>query len=465
MDLSLNRLINNAIKFLLCLFIFLIPLQTRYLYSIGKINGDISEYTTLSLYANEIILLAILILYISLGTWRLIIHPAKKVKFTEFFKRIAANPPHILFPVILLLWSGISIIWANNKIIAWHRWTIFLEGIIIFLFLAKEKIINSKKIIIIFMIGAIIQSALSIKQFSEQYIYSNKYLGISAQNPANLGTSVVETFNNRWLRSYGSFPHPNILGAYFIIILLLILTSYSKVKSALSLDKNFSSTSSCSHSNNISEFFFIFFIWLIGLSLLLTFSRSAWLAGGISIILILITFRKNKILNQKYYKPLSTCYAKIFLVLFLSLSFSLAVFFLRTPIFSRIANKSRLEIKSSQERILSYKESFGIIKQNWLLGVGAGNYVLALYNKNPQFKSYNYQPVHNLFLLIWAELGFIGLLIFILFLFYTIKNIKNQLPQLILCVTILILASFDHYFWTLHPGVMLLWVSMGLINI
>ena len=57
-----------------------------------------------------------------------------------------------------------------------------------------------------------------------------------------------------------------------------------------------------------------------------------------------------------------------------------------------------------------------IIKDNWLIGVGIGNYTFALRAKYPEIKVWELQPVHNTYLLILAELGVVGFLFLLLLL-------------------------------------------------
>jgi len=136
----------------------------------------------------------------------------------------------------------------------------------------------------------------------------------------------------------------------------------------------------------------------------------------------------------------------------------------------------RLENKSNIARLESYKNSWQLIKNNWLMGVGAGNYTLALKNKLAEnLASYDYQPAHNVFLLVWAETGIVGLLFFIiLFLYLLISNFKflisNQCPifnnpiiNIGIIIFLLIIIIFDHWLWSLHFGILFFWLIIGLV--
>lgn len=62
------------------------------------------------------------------------------------------------------------------------------------------------------------------------------------------------------------------------------------------------------------------------------------------------------------------------------------------------------------QRIEDFRMSEPIIRQHMWLGVGAGNYALTLAQRMPPMPhGLRYTPVHNVALLMWAELGLLGL--------------------------------------------------------
>ncbi len=531
--------LKKFVKYLFFLFIFLLPFQTRYIYQQATLNpslpspqmgGNIAwEYGTLSLYATEILLGIIIILYIIgfITAYSRAYHNMPLQKFSQSAKRNLKNPL-IFLPLALLLLSAASIFWSYDKIIAWNKCIILMEGIIVYLFillssidknislsshiegrkgfsspleggkggvepLADPATQNSKKYIFLpLLAGAILQSILAIYQFVSQHISANKWLGIASHIPETLGTSVVETPLRRWLRAYGSLPHPNILAAYLgIALLIFLLFTFKK-----SPEKN--QQQELTNAEDLKQrglgILKVFAIFIISSAIVFTFSRAAWIGLFICIIIFFV-LTKFKIKNIPPCLRRQVIPSFGFFILFL-----FVLFLAREPILTRIKSSERLEQKSNQERILSYKESADIIKENWLLGTGIGNYTLALYKKNPSLSSYEYQPVHNLFMLILAELGILGLFIFLLFLFYIAKKlIKSLRPELtdtspssqslpvclsaqagagrqedtltieknhfiILFIFIFIISLFDHYFWSLYFGVLLFWISAGILT-
>ncbi|MDP2860943.1 MAG: O-antigen ligase family protein, partial [bacterium] len=111
-------------------------------------------------------------------------------------------------------------------------------------------------------------------------------------------------------------------------------------------------------------------------------------------------------------------------------------------------------------------------------GVGLGNFLRELprYFQGTE-SSFFLQPVHNAYLLILAETGIFGFLLslylFYLFfkkLFFRWRSLHFSFPISLACwqaghfsfFLILFLSLFDHYWWTLQQGQMLLGLIMGL---
>jgi O-antigen ligase len=269
-----------------------------------------------------------------------------------------------------------------------------------------------------------------------------------AQQTADmLGTSVVETDSSRWLRAYGTFPHPNILGGWLVVSLLsLIAVSRGLVQEVRGA------------KDKITKMRFAIrylFFAVIVFGLLATFSRSAWLAALIGIGIFIIISIKEKLFRRLAIKL--TGILIIVVVLFGAL--------FPDQLSSRINNQDRLEVKSTQERVAGFGEAWEVIKQNRILGTGIGNYGLAVHqdidNSQP---SYCYQPAHNVLMLVWAELGIVVLFSILYFLssIFMRKKRMRILRAGILFLPIIIISLFDHYLWSLYSGMMILMVYFSI---
>ncbi len=190
--------------------------------------------------------------------------------------------------------------------------------------------------------------------------------------------------------------------------------------------------------------------FILGLiALFLSFSRTAWIAGAVSLIALLLFLAKNKI---KALGILST----VFLVGFMTTGNIVA---------SRLQTLVNVDQQSLVVRQQLNVASLKMISDHPLLGVGLNNFLIAL----PQYYQLKnitrfYQPAHNIYLMMAAETGLVGLIIFIIFIAITIRHIiRTKHYLLLLLITeLLFLGLFDHYLYTLQQGQLLAALVFGL---
>ncbi len=437
-----NKL-QKIIEYGLYLFLFIFPWQTRWIIKDGKINGGYFEYGTYSLYISDILLLLLLFLWLFY-----FFNKNLTIKKLEKFWIALAFLDAIIF---------ISVFIASNHFLAFYKYIYFLLGVGLFALIVYFPF-NKTKAIFSFSLALLFQSLIAVAQFLTQLSPANKWLGMAEHDPAQLGISVVEGMGNlgfveRWLRAYGAFDHPNILGGFLALGLFVLIANLIARSKTIDLDK----------SDNFREKIFrmnIFFypvILIIIVGIFFSFSRSAWLAVSIFLLLFLIisVINKDK-LAQKYFLPI---FLYIGIIIFIiSLPFS-------NLIDARFKGQGRLEHISKEERIQSVYLAKDVLSDNWLFGVGVGNYTLSLRDK--YFKdqeAYYYQPTHNTFLLIWSEIGIFGFMAFLFFLFFIFfQKItkKHMLYRIPIFVSLAVLMFFDHWWWSLHFGVLYFWLICG----
>ena len=127
-------------------------------------------------------------------------------------------------------------------------------------------------------IQSIIHATVGILQTLENHSLGLPALGELELDPAWSGVSIVWAAGVRSLRAYGLSDHPNILGGCFAFSLLLLAAWYLDAKPQL-------------------RGFIAGAFALAALGLLLTFSRSAWLAlasGSVAMILLLLRTRHKR---------------------------------------------------------------------------------------------------------------------------------------------------------------------------
>jgi len=439
-----------VIEYLLCLFVFLLPLQTRYIFDLGESARRVGEYGVKSLYGLEILWAIIVILAIIELFYRLKIEGRPRFVWRRFIEKENLIITASLF---LVLWSLASIIWSGDKLLALEHAGFLIQGIVIF-FLILSGFAERKKISLAIVISAAAQGFLAWLQFLSQTVVGNKWLGIAAQSGKQLGVSVVEFADERWLRAYGSLPHPNILAGFLAVGFLFLL--------GLAHEYYAGEKRSIRYSLGI----YLGAAAILG-GLVFSFSRAAWLAvAGAIILYVVILFFNRKKLDLKI-----NWRAAIQFLVFCSVlcAFLSGVFW--GPISTRLFPNSRLEVKSIDERINYYEQGLSVIRGHRFLGTGIGNYTRALYDLIPEkMPSYFYQPVHNIYLLIWAELGIVGLVLFLLLiglLVYKFISFKlagehwNLIYGLAMAV-LLIIGFFDHWLWSMYFGTMLFWLIVSL---
>jgi len=448
------KYLEKIIEYGLYLLVFLLPWQTRWIIRAGEINNGYSEYLTISLYGIDLLLIILLLLF--LVKKFLVSPPATQAgEWPGNSKFSIKSPLTIIWWLVgvIDLFIFISLFFAPDKLLAIYRYGVFLLGLGLFWLIVKAGY-EKTKLIWSFLAGIFLPASLGLWQFLTQSSFANKWLGLATHAPSELGVSVIETMGaggigERWLRAYGGLDHPNILGGLLVMGILLIvgmiIRNYFKKVNL-----------------KFSKILLITYCLLLLTSLFFTFSRGAWIAliVGLVVMLAFAIIKKDWFAQREILKIVLAGSVLIFVL------FSQYGDLVKT----RISRDSRLEVKSSIERVEYFKNAKDLIEENWLLGAGIGNYVIKLATVNGDYpdnitkQAWEYQPVHNVFLLAWAEIGLVGLLGLLGLLGYlawlAFKN-KQQL-SLAMLLTLAIIMMVDHWLWSLHFGVLFFWLVMGI---
>jgi hypothetical protein len=457
-------IIQHFLEYGLYLFVFLLPWQTKLILRPGMLAGGDWEYGTISLFGTDILLVVLLILALILSRQKVSSqdnevslerdgnnHSGSSFE-TGLLSRVLGTRNDKTIWIILSgldLFVFLSIFFAPDTVLALYRYALFLSGLGLFWLLVKTEY-DKKKMAVAFFSALLIQALLAIGQFLTQFDPACKWLGLAAHSAGNLGDSVVETIGvdgvpERWLRAYGSLDHPNILGgllAIGLIIIIGVIVNHQRV------------------SNKKTDSQFIVYnlsLIIVFVALVFTFSRSAFLALAVGMIIFLIGSWANK--DRSSLKKMGG------IILLLAAISGIIFINYDNLLLTRSSVDSRLEMKSISERRLYLDDSLQLLKSDWLFGAGIGNYTKALAVKEPQRPWYGLNPVHNVFLLVWSEIGMGGFLFFLALLIYLIARSgreKNILSLSILAILVIIMM-LDHYLWSLHFGVLFFWLSLGFV--
>jgi O-antigen ligase len=382
---------------------------------------------------------------------------------------VAANLPKLrpadLFAVVsigvyvLIGWPGLRKLWTSTQ----RRWLlsmIALAGIcllsigwaaqpeiaavfaihtvlwILFAVRVACDDLQPASIAVSLLAGLFVNSLVGLAQFAMQHSVGLAFLGELQLDPNIYGLSVVGDDSLRVLRIYGLSGHPNVIGGFAAIALLwsvgLIARSRRRCLPIVLL------------------------IWLIGwVTLLLTFSRSAWLglAIGLGSIAVLAWPRRS---HWRSYQRLIALGGIILIPIA-----ALAIAFGPILIDRLTASRSPLEYSSIADRIDLATIAAKLIAERPFTGVGLGNFQIA----SRALLDPSTEPgwVHNVPLLIASELGLPGLLIWLIGIGLILINIINHYRRDELdiwrtvaagsLVAILTIMLFDHYWWTSSQGV------------
>ena len=298
----------------------------------------------------------------------------------------------------------------------------------------------------------VLQSVVALLQFLSGSSMGLKRLGEITVTAAWPGASVVMVGEQRWLRAYGLTQHPNLLAGCLMTMLLVVGGYYLMQRGWKRL---------------------LLLVTLgLGLAaLLLTFSRAAWLGlllgSGLALLLLLWAWRRNQ------WSPNWVAIGLLVTVLsFIVLSFIAANWQLLQP---RLGLTSQgTEIRSVESRAIQGPAAGALIQMRPVLGVGLGNYPTALYSlAREMVAAYPvYQPVYNVALLVTAELGILGgilwlSLILLPWLNLWLRRVQVQITPWwsVLSGAFLALTAvsfFDFYVWTSHQGRLVFWLVLGL---
>jgi len=105
------------------------------------------------------------------------------------------------------------------------------------------------------------------------------------------------------------------------------------------------------------------------------------------------------------------------------------------------------------------KSSFGVNRDNWLMGIGLGGFTKGMEGNIPLTSNgvMLIQPVHNVPLLMVSEIGVVGTLLYCVLLgSILLGNVKRMgwFKWLVVFVLIVI-GCFDHYLFSLPQGVVM----------
>lgn len=395
------------------IFFFLLPWQTIWIYNSIPVEGQDSPFTVLGIYLVELILLGVLVFARS----------ASAVTDSRVARTLA---------VVILLYCFVSIFLSTNFFLSFFQFLHVLFAVLLFLLLLDFRM-DMKRISFAFLLGLIPVVMLGVYQFIYGDSPAVTLLGLAAHHSATPGDAVLQSVDGiRRLRAYGSFSHPNIFGGYLAVASVVAVYLLGQYK-------------------GWRKHALILFSLIIVTGLLVTVSRSAIIG------LLLACVAGSVLLIGKRWQRLSKIFA--FSIVILGIASALAVNTFGTSL--RPGSSEIFEQQSQEERVVQYADFFPVLGNSWGLGSGLATYPIAYAEAVPGKTIWEYQPIHNVPLLIIAELGIGGVLLILLWMLsIDLPNIhrfpnKEAVFAFMMGTVLLFISFFDHYLWTSWSGLAL----------
>lgn len=247
------------------------------------------------------------------------------------------------------------------------------------------------------------------------------WLGERSFSYLSIGVAVWSLFSDTFIRVYGTFSHPNSLGGFMLVVWFLWLIFKPKVAGLWEKTSWW-----------IVSFMALGVIFLTG-------SRLVWSVWFLGIMI------------RAFYKIKNKGWWWILLGIFMGAGSVL------------LPAVSGWDESSFLKRISLATRALEIIRNNLLFGVGLGNFVANLPNNHKEVAYFWLQPVHNVGLLLVAELGLPVFLWGGYELWGWFLRHKRERWAWGLLGLIVLTGMWDHYWLTLPQNLGLLAIVLGLV--
>lgn len=413
-------------KLVFYIFIFSIPFQTRII--LKTWGPNFNEWEAAFFYFTDVLLLCLV--------------------FSWLFRRGEFRFEKAdWFLVLFLVFSAVSLINANVLSLGFYQLAKLFEFSLLYFYIKSnhKKIFRLQYAWFVLAASGIFQGTIALLQYIRQSSLGLKYLGESLLSPEVYGVAAFKVAGDLVMRAYGTFPHPNVLAAFLFMTIYIFYALYF------------------SDWGRERKWILFFYVPMLT-GFIFTYSRLIgllWFAGGLARFLILVLKPRIRKTHLRNYAE------RLIIVVSVSILIVVAVYLANDE-----AVHSRLSFSTSEEAYVARSfynkkslESFSFF------GYGAGNHIPWLRSELPGMPAKNYQPVHNIYLLILNETGILGLAAFILFmLFLSVRYLKSvsfdklfHYSFFIAFLSFLVMGFFDHYLWSLQQGRILFWFALGVL--
>ena len=376
------------------------------------------DYLSPTLYFTDVIVGVLLVIWCTQSIWK-----SYKKNDSNLYGKILSNIIYnkrlfFVIPIVILVFVNIH--FAINPYIALYGWVKIIEYVFLILYIFRQHVSVSQALLPL-SVGVLYSSMIGIAQYGLQHSLGGIFWFLGERTfyidtPGIARISVCQLFGSSCLlklRAYSTFSHPNVFGGYLAVIIPLLVH----------------------HWNQDHKRMYRLSAGIGSVALMLTFSRSSWVIAMFGIFGIWIWKRMSSVTT---FGLIVAC------VVMLVGGFIYAPVQEESVVVRQQLNVAALEIW----------------KHSPYFGVGVGNFLVALPSSLVSKQVYFLQPVHNIYLLILAEIGLVGVGIclgVLLWLFDMVRLSKNSVHPLVFSIgSLMLLGLVDHYLLTLQQGQLLL---------
>jgi hypothetical protein len=424
-------------------FLAALGLQTRLI--LWQADATFVEWRSWTLYASGLLWLALIVfalVRLERG-WRL------KIRMRSWDWAL----------LVLVGAAAISIAGASNRMVGFIALDRLMFGILTYAYVRWYAIkrFDTELSLAAFVLGALAQAVLGLAQFIAQHDIGLRMLGETLLRPDMRGVAVFyDLAGDKILRAYGTLPHPNVLA--ILLSCAVAIMGYLYLRHGGATIRR------------------TWLVWAaVGAPILwglyATFSRTVIAAAAMAIAILFVALGTDKVSGGwANIKDLRKRGRQLFIAaVIVSIIFAVAAW---PQVLARAgisAGEEAVKLRAYYN-VQALHSGTGFLGVNWF-GTGIGNFTSWLMEANPNLPTWQYQPAHNLYLLVYTETGLAGvvaLVLFVVLLLRAFARAPGIQPMLrwglfALAGMFLFVALFDHFFWTLQQGRLLWWVFWGII--
>lgn len=435
---STNRL-ERLERILFAALLISLPFQTR----LKLTTFGTGEWQEAWLWLSDVVVISLVALWLVRGVTRDDLMPM--LFLVAFIPAYAVHPTGLALVKLLKIAEGLFLLSYIKSRRAWLM-----------------RALARPRIFFLMLSGLIISAVAGVAQYWLQHdLGLNTLFGESPLDAQADGVAKLFVGGAKVIRAYGFTPHPNILGA--LLAAGVIIVAFLYVFRGVGRSRVFSA------KRQREEVFRGLILFTLLLGLLLTFSRVSWVAGvvGLAVLIGMVLFRA----------PLRRIYS--WEVLRLAIVGTVAAATLIVVFWPILTARLDMDISSEQAfslRSFYAEESFSMIADKPLFGVGLGEFTEELAERNPSAPDWSMQPVHNVSLLVAAEAGLpaaaAAIVAFVLLMVAAFRRLKEshdpgitliRVLAFALGCLVLLLSLGDHLLWTSQQGSLLVWIILGLL--